>query len=144
MNQYTSSSAEETHEIAKKIARDMAGTSKKLICLKGNLGAGKTTFVKGFAEEYGVNPSSVKSPTYTYFRLYETPKGSLYHADYYRLSAVDDLVENELQEIVHNASFPILIEWPEKIEHVLPQDRIEICIALGENEKDREIKVNHL
>lgn len=137
--QYISVSEDKTKEIASKIAKNMGETQILPICLKGNLGSGKTLFVKGFAGCIGVDVTHVKSPTYTYSRKYETPKRNIYHFDYYRLEKADNLVIQELDEILHNSNSYILIEWPEKVEHIIPKPYIEIHFEVGNSPNERII-----
>ncbi len=145
MNEYgqkISLSEDETKKIAAKIADNFNKNKILPICLKGNLGSGKTVFVKGFAECLGVNVSNVKSPTYTYLRKYETSNGNIYHFDYYRLEEADNLVLEELDEIIHHPNSYVLIEWPEKIEHILPKPYMEIRFEAGEYPNKRILTIN--
>lgn len=137
MDKIISSSVDETLRIARNIAK----TSKPgdIICLEGNLGAGKTHFVKGFAEEFGVKGNAVTSPTFTIINEYEGTI-PLYHFDCYRLESVEEALDIGIEEYLYGAGV-CLIEWPEKIQGILPDHskRIEIITLKPEQ---REIIVH--
>ena len=88
-----------------------------LVLLFGNIGAGKTTFVRGLAEGLGIDPTEVSSPTFTLLHEYSGGRLTLYHADLYRLtrSATEDLGLEEagIRDGV------LAIEWPDRLSHAL-------------------------
>lgn len=134
-NKFFSSSPEETAAIGQEIARSLRGD--ELLCLRGDLGAGKTTFSKGLVSEYTkVSPHEVNSPTFTYLNIYEGEK-TVYHFDCYRLNGEDDFLEKGFDEYFGNLC---LIEWPERIAKTLPVKRIDITIDYH-GETGREITV---
>jgi len=145
MKEIVSFSELETKKAAYDLVKKIIGKTLKpiVVCLKGDLGAGKTVFVKGFSEYLGINPDIVKSPTYTYMRMYKGKDFIIYHFDYYRLKEPDELVINEILEIIEKKGNILLIEWPEKIEKILPKRRIEVNIEQGETNKSRKIRINH-
>jgi tRNA threonylcarbamoyladenosine biosynthesis protein TsaE len=100
------------------LARDLAGSlgHGDVLLLSGNLGAGKTAFVRGLAEGLGVDPNEVSSPTFTLVHEYRGGRLTLYHADLYRLgkAATDDLGLEELHTGV------LAVEWPDRLAHALP------------------------
>ena len=110
-------------------ARTLAGTLKsgEVILLSGNLGAGKTAFVRGLAAGLEIDPEDVSSPTFTLVHEYRGGRLRLYHADLYRLDkvATEDLGLEEM-----GVSDGVLaIEWPDRLAHSLPgarEVRIEI------------------
>jgi tRNA threonylcarbamoyladenosine biosynthesis protein TsaE len=110
-------------------ARTLAGTlrSGEVILLSGNLGAGKTAFVRGLAAGLEIDPEDVSSPTFTLVHEYRGGRLTLYHADLYRLDkvATEDLGLEEM-----GVSDGVLaIEWPDRLAHSLPgarEVRIEI------------------
>lgn len=134
-----SDSADQTMAIAGSLAKVIeAGI---VIRLDGNLGAGKTTFVKGFAKELGLK-RPVKSPTYTIVKEYELDNHDfiLYHIDAYRLKTVgaDDI--DMAQFIVDNAV--TFVEWAQYVDDYMPEDYILISISpLGESEREMEVKL---
>lgn len=134
-----SKSPEETLEIARNIANNLpdGGT----ICLYGELGAGKTVFCKGFAEALGIEQKAIKSPTFTILREYKLEKGQkLYHYDFYRQSEPDQILIQSLEEHDKDGNY-ILIEWPERIEDFLNEQRVEVRIKAGTNQSERIISV---
>ncbi len=105
---FKSESVEETY----KIARDkIAPNIKKgdVIILDGELGAGKTTFVRGFVEYFGINPDYVSSPTFTLINVYKNVEHCIYHVDFYRILESDDVFFDELMEMQDEGI--TLIEW---------------------------------
>jgi tRNA threonylcarbamoyladenosine biosynthesis protein TsaE len=109
-----SSSEQETQAIA----RDLAARLKAgdVVLLSGDLGAGKTAFVRGLAEGLGIDPEDVSSPTFTLVHEYRGGRLTLYHADLYRLptAATDDLGLEETTDGV------LAIEWPERLTRRIP------------------------
>jgi tRNA threonylcarbamoyladenosine biosynthesis protein TsaE len=120
----------ETAVIARDLARSLVAGD--VLLLSGNLGAGKTAFVRGLAEGLGVDPEEVSSPTFTLVHEYRGGKLTLYHADLYRLdrAAADDLGLQELERGI------LAVEWPDRLTHALPGARhISIEILDGDERK---------
>lgn len=95
-----------------------------VVCLSGNLGAGKTTLARGAIEAWTGYPDEVPSPTYTLVQTYEGEKGELWHVDLYRLQRPDDAWELGLEDAFVSAA--CLIEWPERLGAQLPRDRLDV------------------
>ncbi len=115
---------------ARLIAQLSAG---QVVCLTGDLGAGKTTLVRGMIQSL-LGPIDVPSPTYTLVQTYEGPEFELWHCDVYRLEKPEDGYELGLIEAFEDAL--CLIEWPDKIEPLIPEDALHINIAFeGEGRK---------
>ncbi|MBI5413161.1 tRNA (adenosine(37)-N6)-threonylcarbamoyltransferase complex ATPase subunit type 1 TsaE [Candidatus Peregrinibacteria bacterium] len=95
-----------------------------LICLFGDLGAGKTTFIRGLADGIGIS-SRIQSPTFTYQRVH-AGKTKLYHFDFYRLDKPDQMMINELFDAIGKQDGVIAVEWAEKIWDFLPEKRTDI------------------
>ena len=116
----TTNSEEETQAVA----RELAATLKPgdVLLLAGDLGAGKTTFVKGLAAGLGIDPGEVSSPTFTLLHEYRGGRLTLYHADLYRLdkAATDDLGLDETG--VRDGV--LAIEWPDRLSHDLAGARV--------------------
>jgi tRNA threonylcarbamoyladenosine biosynthesis protein TsaE len=126
-------SEDETTTIARELAADVKAGD--VILLSGNLGAGKTAFVRGLAAGLGIDPEEVSSPTFTLVHEYRGGRLTLYHADLYRLDrvATDDLGLEEMGV----ADGVLAIEWPDRLSHALPGSRrIDIEIV---DEKTRRI-----
>jgi tRNA threonylcarbamoyladenosine biosynthesis protein TsaE len=119
----TTSSPEETRAFARSFAESLKVPS--VICLYGDLGAGKTTFVKGLASAFGLEEKHIKSPTFVLLHEYEgyVP---LYHFDFYRLSDGGEDCCDILSDILERKDGIVVIEWPERLEKHLPKDRISL------------------
>lgn len=116
-------------KIAEKISKDLKNSAQKsfhIICLSGDLGSGKTIFAKGFAAGFGLDPKQIKSPTYTLVRHYQTEHHQFFHYDFYRLESIDELTKAELTELFNQKDHIFIIEWPERIQQILPAERLEI------------------
>ena len=106
-----------------------------VICLEGDLGAGKTTLVKAVAAAVGIAPADVTSPTFSLIQIYDAPSGDLelIHADMYRLNDTDELRELGWEELLEPAAEHrrwVFIEWPQRITTALPAARLAIAIAI--------------
>lgn len=108
------------------------------VCLYGDLGTGKTVFVRGFAEGLGIPKERVKSPTFNFVREYILPNGTFSHCDFYRLSEIDEILAHQLEEACEKG--PVIIEWAEKASKVLPEKRTDIHFEYVD-ENSREITV---
>lgn len=137
-----SASEAETLQIAQDFSAALSENSN-IILLKGLLGAGKTTFVKGFATALGANLNEIKSPTYTYMRTYQGLSKKIVHLDLYRLDNMNVSLIEEIQELIENQDNYILIEWPEKIEEYLPVDINEVNIEHGESQSSRILNIKY-
>ncbi len=107
----------------------------------GNMGAGKTTFIKQLCEEMGTE-DVVNSPTFAIVNVYdvETPhKGEVYHFDCYRLKDIREAIDLGTEDYLYSGNY-CFIEWPEMIDRLLPDDTVEVHIAVREN-GDRELVV---
>lgn len=105
----------------------------QLIYLKGHLGAGKTTLVRGILRGLG-HQDKVKSPTFTIVEPYQFEQFSLYHFDLYRLQDSNELETLGFRDYVNNNSI-CLIEWPEKAEHFLPMADLNIHLKIKDNNR---------
>ena len=133
---HTTRSEGETAAIARSLAADLEAGA--VLLLSGNLGAGKTAFVRGLADGLGMDPGEVSSPTFTLVHEYRGGRLTLYHVDLYRLdrAATDDLGLDELGV----ADGVLAIEWPDRLTHALDGARfvsIEII-----NDTTRRISID--
>ena len=96
----------------------------RLICLSGDLGAGKTAFVKSIAKALGIT-EHITSPTFVIQKTYEPTHGDwkhLVHIDAYRLELADELAKLDWQKTLSDKGNLIMLEWPERVADVLPED----------------------
>lgn len=132
----TTQSPEETKALGEKIAIFLQPGD--ILCLNGDLGAGKTAFSQGVARGLGIT-GPVTSPTFTLINEYQG-RLPLYHFDVYRLEgpeAMDDLGYEEYFE----GQGVCLVEWSKLVEEVLPQERLEINITrIGDAEQERQLE----
>ena len=129
-------SAEETMNLGQQfVALAKPGT---VFCLTGDLGAGKTTLVRGIAQALAIN-SVVQSPTFNIMKVYFNGKCPLIHIDAYRLADVD--TDIGLDEYIGYETGLTVIEWPEFIEELIPENAIEVNITnIGED--NRQVKIS--
>ena len=108
-----------------------------VICLQGDLGAGKTTFVQGIAEGWG-SVDSVSSPTFIIVNQYrDAGERQLFHMDAYRLDSAPEAEELDLDEML--ARGPLLIEWPERMKSLIPPEHLWVELEYM-NDEEREMK----
>jgi len=118
-------SEDETHALAHRLAATLEPGD--VLLLSGNLGAGKTAFVRGLAAGLGIEPGEVSSPTFTIVHEYRGGRLTLYHVDLYRL---DEAASTELGlEEMGVADGVLAIEWPERLSHTLP-GAIEVTMEI--------------
>lgn len=118
------------------VARDFlrATSGKTLFAFYGSMGAGKTTFIKAICEELGVE-DVINSPTFAIVNEYALPGGeSVYHFDFYRIQKAEEAFDLGCEEYFYSGRY-CFIEWPEKIEFLLPEHCIKVYIKETENGK---------
>jgi tRNA threonylcarbamoyladenosine biosynthesis protein TsaE len=130
----TTHSAEETTAFGRTLADLLA--PPKLVLLRGDLGAGKTTLVKGIAAALGAaTEEDVTSPTFTLVHEYRGPRATLYHIDLYRVDTPRQLETLGLDDLISEKSI-LLIEWGEKFARFVRDRDVEIRLErVGENER---------
>ena len=126
-------SEEETIELAQNIESEKF--PNMVICLKGDLGTGKTVFTKGFAQALEIT-EEVTSPTFSIIKEYTSGEIPLYHMDVYRL---DGNVEDLGIEEYYTKKGVTIIEWADMIEDYLPEKRLEIKIKSSSEDEDKRI-----
>ncbi|MGO2908127.1 MAG: tRNA (adenosine(37)-N6)-threonylcarbamoyltransferase complex ATPase subunit type 1 TsaE [Leuconostoc citreum] len=112
-----------------------------VITLTGDLGAGKTTFTQGFAQKLGVT-ARVKSPTFNIMNTYQSHQIPIYHFDAYRLEETG--AEDQGFEDYIGTDGVTLIEWPQYMADLLPNNRLDITLSRGLTDDERLIKVTGL
>jgi len=119
-----------TAALARAVARD--ARPGDVIALWGDLGAGKTRFARAFigalaGEDEG---EEVPSPTFTLVQSYDTPAGTVWHFDLYRLDSPDEVLELGFEEAL--ADGIALIEWPDRLGPLLPRDRLDLALEFAD------------
>jgi tRNA threonylcarbamoyladenosine biosynthesis protein TsaE len=128
MKTFSTHSAEETTELGRRLSAELKPGS--IVLLRGDLGAGKTTMVKGIAEGFqAAKAEDVTSPTFTLIHEYRGPQVTLFHIDLYRIDTQRELDTLALDDLMTPHSL-LLIEWGEKFERFV-------------RERDREITIQH-
>jgi len=158
MKTYRSSSSEETKKFGEKLAREIlrarTGASSRVgtrasrngalvLALRGDLGAGKTTFVQGFFYGLGLKKRA-PSPTFVIMRRHAIRSkkfANVFHLDLYRLKKASDLRVLGFKEILADPRNIILIEWAERARRVLPKTTIWLRFGHGKKENERHIMI---
>jgi tRNA threonylcarbamoyladenosine biosynthesis protein TsaE len=125
----TTHSEAETSGVARDLARRL--TSGSVVLLIGELGAGKTAFVRGLAAGLGVAPDEVSSPTFTLVQEYRGGRLPLLHADLYRLDDPREVADLGLEELAGNGI--LAIEWADKLDRPIP-DAVVVRIEQGDGD----------
>jgi tRNA threonylcarbamoyladenosine biosynthesis protein TsaE len=126
MTTFTTHSAEETTELGRKLAAELRPGS--IVLLRGDLGAGKTTLVKGIAEGFhAAEAEAVTSPTFTLIHEYRGPEVTLFHIDLYRIDTQRELDTLALDDLMEPNTI-LLIEWGEKFQRFVRERDVEIAI----------------
>ena len=133
--QFLTHSADETIELGRRLAPLLRDA--RIVLLHGDLGAGKTTIMKGIAEGFAAAAEEdVTSPTFTLVHEYRGPERSLFHIDLYRIDTVRELETLGLDDLIREEANILLIEWGEKFEHLVREADAEIAIErLGDQER---------
>jgi len=135
---YVSKSVKDTQKTAANLIKKLKNlkvTGARVVALEGELGAGKTVFVKGLAKALKIK-KEIKSPTFTIMKRY----GNLYHLDCYRLKNEKDLAVLGIEEIFKDPKNIVLIEWSDRVKKILPKKHIEVHID-HISAKDRKISI---
>jgi len=112
-----------------------------VICLQGNLGAGKTTFVQGLAQGWG-SMDPVSSPTFILVNIYRrADESQLFHLDAYRIESVPEAEELDLDTMLIQG--PLIIEWPERIGDLVPEERLWVSFEYMAEEHRQMVLRSH-
>lgn len=120
-------------------------TTPSVICLYGQLGMGKTTFVQGFAKGLGIT-TRLLSPTFIIVRRQKCTALDrfFYHLDVYRMNGKKALEELGIREIFENPDNISVVEWAERLEDLLPKRRIDVRFEPGGSESERRIHITYV
>lgn len=130
-------SEEQLREVAESLLAALDG--RTVVALRGEMGAGKTTLIRSVAECLGVE-DQVTSPTFALVNQYESDKGErLFHFDFYRIEDEREAFDLGYEEYFYSGDL-CFVEWPEKIEGLLPEEMMEVRITVdGPTERTFEI-----
>ena len=130
--------AHETERFGETIASTVG--SSGVITLEGDLGAGKTQFVRGMSRGLGIDENEISSPTFVICMMHESARGALAHMDAYRLSGDEELESIGFDEMISEGKLLMAIEWASRIQSSLPTERIDVHIYhRGESTRGLEI-----
>jgi tRNA threonylcarbamoyladenosine biosynthesis protein TsaE len=122
---YESHSISQTESIAAELARDLRPGA--CIALHGDLGAGKTQFVRGLVAALGASPRAVSSPTYVLLNIYEGGRLTVYHLDAYRVTGAEDFEGIGFSELLEQGGV-VVVEWADRVTELLPPGTIHVRI----------------
>lgn len=126
-------SLEEIETIAERILKE---NTKRIILFNGEMGAGKTTFIKALSKKMGVN-ETMSSPTFSLVNEYKTiDNQTIYHFDFYRLKSETEALDMGIEDYFYSDNW-CFIEWSEKIKNLIPTEHSTITIELEKNGKRR-------
>lgn len=131
-------SLDKIDDAAKDFIRAMGDNT--VFAFRGEMGAGKTTFIKAICENLGVS-DTINSPTFAIVNEYRSDSGELiYHFDFYRINKIEEAYDFGYEDYFFSGSL-CFIEWPEKIESLLPNDTVNVTITvLEDNSRNINIK----
>jgi tRNA threonylcarbamoyladenosine biosynthesis protein TsaE len=122
-----SRSARQTEALAADLATRLAGG--ECVALHGELGAGKTHFVRGLVAGLGGNVRAVSSPTFVLLNVYATPRLTVYHLDAYRVGGAEDFEAIGFPELLEQGGV-VVVEWASRVLRLLPEKRIDVTLEI--------------
>ena len=136
---FLSHSPEQTRQIGTRLGEALQ--TGDVICLQGDLGAGKTTLVQGIAQGWG-SVDAVSSPTFIIVNVYrDAGQGQLFHLDAYRLDSLLEAEELDLNTML--AQGPLIIEWPERMEGLIPSENLWVKLDHVDQDERRMEFIPH-
>lgn len=124
-----------TNEIAKQLKKN------RVVCFVGEMGAGKTTLIAQLCSKLGVE-DNVSSPTFSLVNEYLSPsEGTIFHFDFYRITSEEEALDMGVEEYLYSPAI-CFVEWPEKIENLLPVHYLEVKIE--QQQQNRIYKLRHV
>jgi len=134
---HESTSVDQTESIAAEMSACFVGG--EVVALHGELGAGKTQFVRGLLRGLGGQPRTVNSPTFVLLNVYDTGRLTLYHLDAYRAAGADDFEAIGFVELLDQQGV-VAVEWPQRVQRLLPAGVWQVHLsAIGESARRIEI-----
>lgn len=123
------------------LARRIAGVARPgdVVALAGDLGVGKTRFARAFIDAMTDDGEEVPSPTFTLVQTYESPVGTIWHFDLYRLSRPAEAYELGIEDAF--AGGIAIIEWPDRLQGLLPSQRLDIALSFAGDANARSAQV---
>ena len=125
--EFLSHSVADTEAIAAKLADSLQPND--IIALEGELGAGKTQFVRGLVKALGGDGRAVSSPTFVLLNVYQTPLLAVYHLDAYRVGGADDFSAIGFTELLEQNGI-VVVEWPSRVKEILPPRRVNVTFEI--------------
>ena len=126
MKQIKIDSLSELSDVAREIIESLQG--RTVVLFSGEMGAGKTTLISRIVEELGAE-DNVTSPTFAIVNQYEGTECRIYHFDFYRIERLEEAYDFGYEEYFYSGDL-CLVEWPEKIEPLLPEDAMQVMIRV--------------
>ena len=123
-------SLSELKNVAQQVVESLEG--RTVVLLRGEMGAGKTTLISRIAAYLGAE-DTVTSPTFAQVNQYEGSECRIYHFDFYRIEEIEEVFDLGYEEYFYSGDL-CLVEWPEKIEPLLPDDAMIVRIEVGDDE----------
>ena len=123
-------SLSELKDVAQEVVESLEG--RTVVLLRGEMGAGKTTLISRIAAYLGAE-DTVTSPTFALVNQYEGSECRIYHFDFYRIEEIEEVFDLGYEEYFYSGDL-CFVEWPEKIEPLLPDDAMTVRITVGEDE----------
>jgi len=136
----TTKSEKDTLNLGKNFVLELKGG--EVIGFIGELGAGKTVFIKGLAQGLNIK-NIITSPTFVLMKVYKIkgPIKHLCHVDAYRLKSAQDLIDIGIKDYLNKKTAITVIEWADQVKNILPKDKILVKIEIGKNQNQRIFEI---
>lgn len=131
MNRIEIDALSDLPRVAEEVINSLDG--RTVVLLRGGMGAGKTTLVSRIAALLGAE-DTVTSPTFALVNQYEGSECRIYHFDFYRIDRIEEVFDLGYEEYFYSGDL-CLVEWPEKIEPLIPDDAMVVRITVGDDEQ---------